>query len=343
MKLSLFSITSLTFASRLNIVSAQTTINISDPDQLPSNFSLPETNCTVDSEVSPGTVTCPFENILGPGDAILSMEVLGYDCNASFDAASFNNTNVTSMTPDSDITTSGGTYDAVAEVGYESGYDGTISFCVRTDLSDEGEEMIFRANRVNMTFTYNGTFSVQSFNTETYNGISLTDTTASKNFGVNAYICNANGVRNENPGALAIGEFLFVCVEAEENGTVIESFNTFRATKSGDSSPLDIDNGDSNIAIAGTNTNLVIAVINFPARFFVDNSPVIINGFAVVKQSSARRLASPRLYTRGLQAANESEEAEFGMLIDVVSDESSATGHDMIATAFAGLASLLLV
>jgi len=303
--------------------------------QLPANFTLPSPNCTVSDE-NPGTVSCAYTGIEAD-NGVLSVQVLDYDyCANTYNGPPgiFQGTQ-----------TIDGIFYATAVVDYMSGYDGTVEFCVRTDLSnDSGTEIMrFRSEKVKMTFTYDGTFSVADFTTENYDGIGANDTTASKEFGAHAYLCDAQGNEDNSFGKLSIGTNLFVCIETNDGQTKIAEMTEFSATTENGAEFLAIYDTSSNVVITGVNTGKVIAVINFPVRFFSDNSVIVISGSVKVEQDNMQGASRKMTRFQENDQENESGEAEFALLIDVVTDESFATRHDIIAAIFSGLVSLLLV
>ena len=105
------------------------------PIRLPPSYTLPSPNCTIDvtDGTSLGDVTCNFNGIIGPEDAIVSMEIKDYGFVSNYDSTSFDNTAVTADTSQAIGST---TFEAVANVDPSSGYDGEIAFCVRTELKD---------------------------------------------------------------------------------------------------------------------------------------------------------------------------------------------------------------
>lgn len=147
------------------------------------------------------------------------MSILSYDCEADYNATIFGNTSVTEISTSSTCDPDVSEFNAVAEVDYTSGYSGDVDFCIRTDLTESNEIMYYRSQHINMTISYDGAFSVTSFNTTEYEGVSKGATVATKSFGVLAEICDRGGNALTGPSALAIGDNLFVCIKTKDEGT----------------------------------------------------------------------------------------------------------------------------
>jgi len=314
--------------------------------QLRAEFALPPPNCTT-SESAIGIITCAFTGIVCPGNATQSMSILDYDCEGDYNATNFGNTSVTENTTSITCDPNVSEFNAIAKVDYTSGHDGDVNFCIRTDLKEANEIMYYRSQRVNMTFSYEGGFSVTSFNTTEYEGMRKAATIATKSFGVMAEICDSGGNTLTDPSALSIGDNLFVCIKTKDEGTKITAITDFTAEKVKDTDTdtaekLVIDESLSNVVVTGLGSEKLMVVINFPARFFTNKNAIMLKGDVEVKGTKNRRLSS----SRALQEATSdvsSKDATFGLVIDVVAETSSATGHGMMVAAFLGVPTLLLV
>jgi len=313
--------------------------------QLPAKLYLPAPNCTT-SDSAIGVVTCRFTEIICPDNVTQSVKILDYECETDYNSTTYGNTSVvessTSSTCGSDV--SG--FDAMAEVNYKSGHEGDVNFCIKTELIEGGEIMYYRSERVKMTFEYDGEFLVTSFNTSEYEGISKDATVATKSFGVEAEICNESGNISTGSSALAIGDNLFVCIKTKDEGTRITAITNITAEKATDTSTgtekLVIDDSKSNVVVTGLGSEKLMVVINFPARFFTNRNVIVLKGNVEVKGTKSRRLLSPRALQEATPDVT-SDDATFGLVIDVVAELSSATGHNMMVAALLGVPALLLV
>jgi len=317
---------------------------------LPAKYILPTPQCSVDETdgTSAGDTICTFIGIDSPNNADkngrlpnpnIAVNILGFDCITTYDATLFGNTTVTANTV---YAKNINEFNAVANVDPSSSHEGDVKFCIRTDLMDEsGEIMIYRSERITVKFVYDGSFSVAGFSTTPYDGISNTDTAATKSFGVTAVRCDSRGYLFKGSPTLAIGENLFICIEANDVGPTITSINTFTATKAG-TTPLVIDNSSSNVVIIGLGSAKLMAVISFPARFFAGVSPILLSGSVEIKSDNSRRLLSTRALEETTSEVS-SDDATFALFIEVVADISSATGQDIMVAALFGVSSLLLV
>jgi len=311
--------------------------------QLRERFKLPSPNCTT-SESAIGIVTCAFTGINCPGNAIQSMSIFGYDCKTKYNSAIFGNTSVMENSTNTTCDSSVREFNVIAKVDYTSGHEGDVNFCIRTDLTESGEIMHYRSERVNMTFTYDGAFSVTSFNTSEYDGINDDATIATKSFGVVAVICDNRGNTLAGSPALAIGDNLFVCIETADVGTRITAITEFSAEKTGTNTleKIDINESMSNVVVTGIDSEKLIVVINFPARFFTNTNVIILKGDVEVEGTRNRRLSTSKALQEPTPDIS-SEDATFGLVIDIVADTSSATGHGMMVAALIGVPTLLLV
>ena len=273
------------------------------------------------------------------------MSILSYDCEADYNATIFGNTSVTENSTSSTCDPDVSEFNAVAKVDYTSGHSGDVNFCIRTELTESNEIMYYQSQRINMTFSYDGGFSVTSFNTTEYEGMRKEATVGTKSFGVLAKICDSGGNALTGPSALAIGDNLFVCIKTKDEGTKITAITEFTAEKDTGTvaeQKLEIDGSMSNVVVTGLGSEKLMVVINFPARFFTNNNIIILKGDVEVEGTKNRRL----LHSRALQEATpdvSSEDATFGLVIEVVADTSSSTGHGMMVTALLGVPVLLLV
>lgn len=341
----------------LNVnVKADTYCNIVDPDDtdspttnptisptvsLPSKFLLPPPQCTVDgsNNVSVGDVTCNFSNIDSPSDATVSMSVKAFDCITDYDSTPFGNTTVIANTAQDTGVTS---FAAVADVDLASGYSGDVKFCVRTDLKDAttGETMVFRSEKIKVTFTYNGDFQVVGLTSTPFVGIGVVATSETKNFGVTATLCDSSGTTVSNPPPLALGTNLFVCIKTNVVGTKIPSIATFTAQKV-NGSPYDVAAPSPNVVIRGLDSSDVKIVMNLPARFFADSDAINLTGNVIVERDSRRRLANPR-------DLNENSNADFGLTIQVEgtninADDSVSVRAVVMSSFIVGIITLLFI
>jgi len=307
---------------------------------LPAPFTLPSPNCTIDvtDGTSLGDVTCTFNRIISPKDAIVSMAIKAYDCVSNYDSTQFNSTVVEASTTQAIGST---TFKAVANVNPSSGYDGKVSFCVRTDLKDANstETMVYRSEKIELTFSYDGSFEVEGFATTPFVGIGQDATTAVKNFGVTATVCDLTGNTLSNPQALSIGTNLFICIKTDVVGTNIPTITSFIAQK-GTDTPYTITGSSPNVVVIGLGSSSVQIIMNLPARFFADTTVIVLSGSVDVTQDSRRRLASARAL------AEEYTNAEFKMVIEVNNDDddSSASGRVlMMSTAIFGVVVTLFI
>jgi len=286
---------------------------------------------------SVGDVTCGFVGIISPNDAIVSMQILGYDCVSTYDPTSFGDTVVTE---DTDPASGATSFNAVANVDLSSGHEGEVAFCIHTDLEDataSSEIMIFRSEQIKVNFTYDGSFSVEGFSNTPYEGIGLLQTNARKNFGVTATVCDSLGATLSFPPPLSVGTNLFVCFETNVVGTIIPAFDSFTAQK-GTGIPYDVSVPSSTVVIRGLGSSNVKVVMNLPARFFADATVLNLSGSVVVRRDSRRHLESSRALV------SNSENAEFRLVVEVNVDNSSASGCViMMSTAIFTVAALLFL
>jgi len=312
--------------------------------KLPTKFELPSPNCTTNA-TEIGIVTCAFKEFVCPANATQSVRILNYNCDAEYNSTRFGNTNVTGTTTLSTCDPNVSEFDAIANVDYKSGHEGEVNFCIRTDLIESNEIMYYRSQRVNMTFAYDGAFSVASFDTTKYEGISKDATIATKSFGVSAVICDNGGNTLTNPPVLAIGVNLFVCINTKDEGTNIASITNFTAEKDMNTNTpqtLAINESNSNVVVTGLGSEKLMVVINFPARFFSTDDVIVLKGNVDVKITNSRRLSGSRALEETTPKVS-SGEGKFGLVIEIVADTSSATGHDMMVAALIGIPALLLV
>jgi len=314
------------------------------PIKLPAKFELPSPSCTT-SATEIGIVTCAFSGTVCQGNATQSVRILNYDCEAEYNSTSFGNTNVTGTTTLSTCDPDVSEFDAIANVDYTSGHEGEVNFCIKTDLTESSEIMYYRSQRVNITFTYNGKFSVTSFNTTEYGGISKDTTIATKSFGVTAVICDNEGNTLTSSPGLAIGDNLFVCIKTKDEGTNIAAITDFTAEKdmyTNTPQTLAIAESNSNVVVTGLGSEKLMVVINFPARFFSNDNVIVLEGNVNVKSTNSRRLSGSRALEEATPKVS-SGEGKFGLVIEIVADTSSATGHGMMVAALIGIPALLLV
>jgi len=165
-----------TIPSAIAQASAPTNYPITSPTntwtRLPPSYILPSPNCTIDvtDGTSFGDVTCTINGIISPEDAIVSMAIKAYGCVSDYDSTLFNDTAVTANTSQAIGVT---TFEAVANVDPSSGYEGEVAFCVHTDLKDatSSETMMYRSEKIKLTFRYDGNFEVKGFQTTEFDGI----------------------------------------------------------------------------------------------------------------------------------------------------------------------------
>ena len=216
---------------------------------LPAEYILPSPLCSVDvtDGTSVGDVTCAFTGIISPSDATLSMQIQAYDCVADYNSMSFGDTDVLAT---SALVTGATSFDAIARVNPESGHQGEVKFCIRTDLKDatSSDTMIYRSEKIVVTFSYNGDFSVAGFTTTPFVGIGQVATTATKDFGVTASVCDAAGTKLSNAPPLSLGTNLFICLETNVVGTKIPSITSFTAQK-GAGTPYNVATPSPNVVI----------------------------------------------------------------------------------------------
>jgi len=308
--------------------------------RLPPSYTLPSPNCTIDvtDGTSVGDVTCTINGIISPEDAIVLMAIKAYGCVSDYNSTLFDDTAVTAKTSQAIGVT---TFEAVANVDPSSGYEGEVAFCVRTDLKDatSSETMMYRSEQIKLTFSYDGSFQVKGFQTTKFDGIGQDATTAVKNFGVTATVCDPDGNTLSNPPALSIGTNLFVCLNTDVVGTNIPTITSFIAQK-GTETPYIINGSSPNVVVIGLGSSSVKVVMNFPARFFADATDIVLSGSVEVTQDSRRRLTSSRTLVE------ENENAEFEMIIKMNNndDGSAASGRFfMISTAIFGVAFMLFI
>jgi len=324
----------------LRIVTLFLAITKSKSIELPAPFTLPSPNCTIDvtNGTSLGDVTCTFKGIISPSDAVVFMTIKADDCVSNYDATQFNSTVVKA---NSEQVVGPTTFIAVTNVDPSSGYEGEVSFCVRTDLKDarSNETMVYRSEKIKLTFIYDGSFEVGGFSTTPFVGIGQDVTAAVKNFGVTATVCDLTGNTLSNPPALSIGTNLFVCLKTTVVGTNIPTITSFIAQK-GTDTPYTIAGSSPNTVVIGLESSSVQIVTNLPARFFADATDIVLSGSVVVTQDTRRRLAGSRAL------AEEYESAEFEMVIEVNNDDdgSSASGRvSMMSTAIFGIVVTLFI
>ena len=255
-------------------------------------------------------VECVFDGIISPDDAIVSMAIKAYDCVSVYNSPNFGNTDVTAGTPQVIGST---TYSAVTNVDPSSGYAGEVAFCVRTDLKDAAstETMMYRSEQIKLTFSYDGSFQVDEFETTEFSGIGQDVTIAEKNFGVTATVCDSAGNTSSNPPPLSLGTNLFVCLKTEVVGTSIPTITSFIAEK-GTDTPYNINTSSPNVVVSGLGSSEVKVVMNLPARFFASDTDIKLSGSVDVARDRRRRLAS-------------SENEEFEMIIRVNSDNNGSS------------------
>jgi len=308
----------------------------------PAQYILSPPDCKFDT--GDVTFTCTFHNIISPTDASVSMQILHHDCITAYDSTLFDNTAVTADTPQVTGATS---FDAVANIDPSSGYEGDIPFCIRTDLKDKtGVIMIYRSEKVKVTLTYNGSFSVTGLATNAFAGINDIETTATKTFGVTSSVCDSTGTPITSPPALSIGDTFFACIETNVVGTVISSITSFTAQKGTTADPYDVTAHSQLVVIRGVDSSKVKVHINLPASFFEDTDEIVLSGSVVVSHGSStrrRRLASPN----DENALDDIvfDDAWFQFLIDVNvnNDDSSSISEGtrmMSSTTIIGLTTL---
>jgi len=249
------------------------------------------------------------------------MEIRAYNCVSSYDATQFGNTAVTAGTNQAEGVTS---FNAVANVDPASGHEGNVEFCVRTDLkdADNGETMSYRSEQIQVTFSYNGSFAVSGFASTPFIGIGDEATVATKNFGVTATVCDSAGTKIENPPALSLGTNLFVCIEADVVGTKIPSITSFTATKDTESD-YNVNAPSPNVVIRGLGSSAVKVVMNLPARFFANDSNIILSGSVdVTRDDGSRR-------RRHLEISI-ADTAKFTMEVEVKNDTDSSSTSERV-------------
>jgi len=266
----------------------------------------------------------------------VSMQVLGYDCVSVYSPTTFDNTAVTATTAQLQGTTS---YNAVANVDPASGYAGNLKFCVRTDLKDaaSGETMVFRSEQIEITMSYDGSFSVTGFETTPFGGIGEDATVATKNFGVTATVCDLAGTAISSPPALSLGTNLFVCIDTEVVGTKISSITSFIATKD-TQSDYNVATPSPNVVIRGVNSADVKVVMNLPARFFADATDIKLSGSVVVTRDDRRRSL-----TTFSSLTEDTTEFKLDVKVNDDGDHSASVRVRMMITAIFGVAALLFI
>lgn len=306
---------------------------------VPAKFLLPPPQCSIDvtNTASVGDVTCNFSNIDSPSDATVSMSVKAFDCITDYESTPFGNTGVIANTAQDTGVTS---FAAVANVDPASGYSGDVEFCVRADLKDAaGETMVFRSEQIKVTFTYNGVFEVAGFASTPFVGIGSVATSATKNFGVTATLCDSSGTTVSNPPPLALGTNLFVCIKTNVVGTKVPSITTFTAQKVG-GDPYNVATPSPNVVIRGLGSSDVKIVMNLPARFFADSDEINLTGKVVVERDNRRRLAR--------DLVEESENADFAVVVQVEdannnADDSASVRKVMMSSFLVGVITLFFI
>jgi len=329
-------------ASHIHATTSPTT---SPTESLPAGYNLPLPSCSID--VSSGTiVTCAFAAIVSPSYMSVSMQILNYDCITAFDSSLFGGTLVTAETALASGVTS---FDSVASLDASSGFSGDVKFCIRTDLKDAaGESFMFRSEETVVTITYDGSFTfVTNFDIKDFEGIGTEATTARKNFGVTATICNSAGDSISSPPPLSLGTNLFVCIETKVAGTKIPSITSFIAEKDAEP-PYNLVAASPNVVIRGVGSSKVKVAMNLPARFFADDTVIELSGTVTVERDSRRRLENHRALEEEDASEVSLEDTGFQLVIDVIKndndDQSSASGRTLIIyTAILCVANLLLV
>jgi len=230
---------------------------------------------------------------------------------------------------DTDPKTNVNSFDAVANIDPSSGHEGDIEFCVRTNLKDaySGETMVYRSEQIKVTFDYDGAFTVTGFATTPFAGIGTDNTTGTATFGVTAAVCDQAGAPITSPPALSLGTNLFVCFESK-TGTNIPSFNSFSAQKAGEPLYNIAAPANPNVIIRGFGSSNVKVVMNLPARFFSDATPIILSGSVALVSDSRRHLAS----SRALEV--DSDKADFGLVVQVIDsvDDPSFSASKRVMT-----------
>jgi len=249
------------------------------------------------------------------------MEVLDFNCIDSYDSANFTNTSVFIGTLPA---TGADSYEAIASVDPSSGHQGNVNFCIKSSITtDSGEIMTYRSERISLTFSYDGFFSVRDFTTIPYDGISDNVTSATINFGVSAVICDSAKNEINNPPALTLGTNLFVCINTIVPGTNVHLISSFNAQKNSGNSYNILSSVGSNALIKDLDSPNVQVIIIFPARFFVGTGNINLSGNVEVVSATRRALVNSRI----LQDV--SEEIKFSLVVPVhsITDNVSASAH----------------
>jgi len=283
---------------------------------LPANYTLPAPLCSFDETnlATVGDFKCSFAGINSPEDASISMQVLAYDCVAPYNKTKFGDTVVT---PNTSNFTGETSFEAIADVNPSSGHEGDVKFCVRVDLLDKSDVvMMYRSEQAKLSFNYNGTFTVTGFATQPYVGQNSVVTSAEKNFGVAADVCDASGTVTSNPTALSLGTDLFVCIRTIVADTQIEAISNFEAKKSTGENFV-IKTSSPNVVVRYLKTSQVQVVMRLPALFFENADDINLSGTVVVAPKSRRQL----VIFRNLQS--QTENADFGLVVPVndINDE----------------------
>jgi len=304
----------------------------------PDEYILPDPECSVETadNSSLGNVKCSIKGIESPDNAIVTMTVLAFDdCVTDYKKEKFGGTEVYQMTEDAVGVSD---FSADVEVDHTNGFVGVVQFCIRTDLIDNvlNHSMVFKSKKVNMEFIYNGQFYVDNFSATTYNGIDDEATSEVKEFGVSANLCDINGNTIEaSLFTLELGEFLYVCIGANEIGVVITSVDEFDAYKAVDEGTVPVDIS-SYVLSTGFGSPELVASMNLPALFFEDVSPITIVGSVNMGgKPNARRLKN--------SSEISPESAKFEMVVNVAGDNSSASGYAIMVTAIFGVTPFFMI
>jgi len=316
--------------------------------ELPANYFLPAPKCSFD-EMNSNTVgdfNCTFSGIISPNHASVLMKVLDHNCIFAYNKTLFGETVVT---PTTSLVTNMTSFEAIADVDPSSGHDGDVEFCIRVELLDSSNEVMwYRSEQAKISFSYNGTFIITEFETNPYEGTNNVVTSANKNFGVTADVCDANGTVNLSPAALSIDTNLFVCIRTIVVDTKIQSISSFDAEKKSGENFV-IKTPSPNVVVRYLETSSVQVVIKLPALFFANSNNINLSGTVVVTPNSRRHL----VISRDLQV--QTKNADFGLVVPVneinddsflrtyYGDSSTSTRATMIHTTIFGIFTMCLV
>mmetsp|Transcript_26861 Transcript_26861/g.65278 ORF Transcript_26861/g.65278 Transcript_26861/m.65278 type:complete len:306 (-) Transcript_26861:325-1242(-) len=274
------------------------------------DYTLPAPTCSITAN---DEVQCDFAGIV-PATGNLAYSITGYtDCTglATRDAEMVLSAATATAVAGADTVT----VDLNTNFDLADGASEVFEFCLLTSLQDgSSNEMIYQGQKISATFTGDGEFTVTGITTVAFDGVSGTVITDSKAFTVTAYRCDVARAPISTP-ALTLGTTLYICVDADDDSSVIKSVDTFSGSKISVGA-TDLLAGNTEVIGAGTNA-VTIGTRPF-SSFFADANTMDVIGTVTLDVDN-------NVVRRNLRMLQNTETDKFELFVEMeAAEESSA-------------------